>query len=75
VDLHAVLIPNPVCTSNMRASGDGKHQHGIKDGDLMVIDRSVEPTSGDVVVVAHQGIFQLRPLQRHVRAAGPEESS
>ena len=57
LDLHAALIPNPVCTFYMRVSGNGMRQHGIKDGDLMVIDRSVEPCSGHVVVVAHQGSF------------------
>ena len=45
LDLHAALIPNPVCTFYMRASGNGMRQHGINDGDLMVIDRSVEPCS------------------------------
>ncbi len=62
LDLHAALIPNPVCTFYMRVSGNGMRQHGIKDGDLMVIDRSVEPRSGNVVVVAHQGSFLMRPL-------------
>jgi DNA polymerase V len=72
VDLHAVLIPNPICTFYMRASGNGMRQHGISDGDLMVIDRSVEPCSGDVVVVAHQGTFQLRPLRRQGQQWFPE---
>ena len=64
LDLQAALIPNPVCTFYMRASGNGMRQHGINDGDLMVIDRSVEPCSGHVVVVAHQGSFLMRPLLR-----------
>jgi DNA polymerase V len=64
LDLHAVLVPNPVCTFYMRVSGNGLRDHGIQDGDLLVIDRSVEPRSGHVVVVAHQGCFLLRPLRR-----------
>jgi DNA polymerase V len=52
----------------MRASGNVMRQHGINDGDLVVIDRSVEPCSGHVVVVAHQGSFLMRPLLRQVRA-------
>ena len=64
LDLHAALVPNPVCTFYMRVSGNRLRQHGIQDGDLMVIDRSVEPCSGHVVVVAHQGSFLLRPLLR-----------
>jgi DNA polymerase V len=46
LDLQSALIPNPVCTFYMRASGNGMRQHGINDGDLMVIDRSVEPCCG-----------------------------
>ncbi len=64
LDLHAALVPNPVCTFCMRVSGNGLRQRGIQDGDLVVIDRSVEPCSGHVVVVAHQGSFLLRPLLR-----------
>jgi len=64
LDLHAVLVPNPACTFYMRVSGNAMRQHGIRDGDLLVIDRSVAPRSGHVVVVAHQGCFLLRPLRR-----------
>lgn len=64
LDLHGVLAPNPVCTFYMRVSGNAMRQHGIRDGDLVVIDRSVAPRSGHVVVVAHQGCFLLRPLRR-----------
>ena len=46
LDLHAALVPNPVCTIYMRVSGNRLRQHGIQDGDLMVIDRSVEPCCG-----------------------------
>ena len=64
LELHAALVPNPVCTFYMRVKGTRLRQHGINDGDLMVIDRSVEPCAGHVVVVAHQGSFLMRPLLR-----------
>jgi DNA polymerase V len=64
LDLHDALVPYPVCTFYMRASGNGMRQHVINDGDLVVIDRNVEPCSGHVVVVAHQGSFLMRPLLR-----------
>jgi DNA polymerase V len=64
LDLHGALVPDPICSFYMRVSGHGLRSHGIHDGDLLVIDRSVEPRSGDVVIVAHQGVFLLRPLQR-----------
>lgn len=64
LDLHAALVPNPVCTFYMRVSGDRLRHHGIHDGDLVVIDRSVEPHDGAVVVVARHGVFLMRQLLR-----------
>lgn len=64
LDLHGALVPDPICSFYMRVSGHGLRSHGIHDGDLLVIDRSIEPRSGDVVIVAHQGVFLLRPLRR-----------
>jgi DNA polymerase V len=57
LDLHGALVPHPTCSFYMRVSGHGLRSHGIHDGDLLVIDRSVEPRSGDVVIVAHRGVF------------------
>ena len=34
------------------------------DGDLLVIARSIQPMPGHLVVVAHRGVFLLRPLLR-----------
>ena len=64
LDLHGALVPAPICSFYMRVSGHGLRSHGIHDGDLLVIDRSIEPRSGDVAIVAHQGMFLLRPLRR-----------
>ena len=33
LDLHAALVPNPVCTFYMRVRGNRLRQHGIQDGD------------------------------------------
>ncbi|MFM7733001.1 MAG: LexA family protein [Cyanobium sp.] len=62
LDLNALLVPRPVCTFYMRVAGHGLGSRGVYDGDLLVIDRSVEPEPGALVVVAHQGVFLLRPL-------------
>jgi DNA polymerase V len=62
LDLHGALVPDPICSFYMRVSGHGLRSHGIHDGDLLVIDRSIEPRSGDVVIVAHQGVFGVPPV-------------
>jgi DNA polymerase V len=48
----------------MRVSGHGLRSHGVCDGDLLVIDRSVLPAPGHLVVAEHRGEFLLRPLGR-----------
>jgi DNA polymerase V len=57
IDLNGVLIPRPLATFFMR--GDG-----IVDGDLLVIDRSVDARPGMVVVAVHESEFLVRRLQR-----------
>jgi DNA polymerase V len=58
------LIPRPLSTFFMRVSGDAMRGDGIVDGDLLVIDRSVDPRPGMVVVAVHAGAFLLRRLAR-----------
>ena len=62
LDLHELLVPRPLSTFFMRVSGHGMRGHGVLDGDLLVIDRSIDPRPGHVVVAAHGGHFLLRPL-------------
>jgi len=64
IDLNLELIPRPLSTFLMRACGDALRGDGIFDGDLLVIDRSVTPRPGQVVVATHQGAFILRRLGR-----------
>jgi len=64
IDLNVELIPRPLSTFFMRVSGDAMRGDGIVDGDLLVIDRSVDPRPGMVGVVVHAGGFLLRRLAR-----------
>jgi DNA polymerase V len=64
IDLNIELIPRPLSTFFMRVSGDAMRGDGIVDGDLLVIDRSLEARPGMVVVAVHAGDFLLRRLTR-----------
>ena len=71
IDLNAVLIRHPSSTFFLRDAG-------ILDGDLLVVDRSIEPHCGQVVVAAVAGAFRLRYLHRHqgrwrLEAAHPDQ--
>jgi DNA polymerase V len=62
LDLNTLLIPSPLTTFFMRVRGHRLTAWGVRDGDLLVIDRAVEPRPGHLLVVAHGGRFLLRPL-------------
>ncbi len=64
IDLNVALIPRPLSTFFMRVSGGAMRGDGIVDGDLLVIDRSVDARPGMVVVATHEGAFLLRRLAR-----------
>lgn len=64
IDLNRELIASPLSTFFMRVCGDAMRGDGIVDGDLLVIDRSLESRPGRVVVAVHAGRFLVRRLVR-----------
>ena len=65
IDLNDTLIRHPSSTFFLRVSGDSMRDAGILDGDLLVVDRAVEPRHGRVVVAVVEGAFTLKHLRRH----------
>ncbi|PMR82284.1 peptidase S24 [Halomonas urumqiensis] len=55
IDLHAHVVKRPAATYFVRAEGDSMVGDGIHHGDLLVVDRSLEPLPGRVVIVALEG--------------------
>ena len=62
IDLNRELIPSPLSTFFMRVRGHAMRDEGILDGDLLVIDRSLNPRVGCVVVAVFEGRFIVRRL-------------
>ena len=50
IDLTRILAPNRPATFLWRVQGDSMRDVGIFDGDVVVVDRSVAPKDGHVVV-------------------------
>jgi DNA polymerase V len=50
-----VLIRNPAATYLYRADGWSMIGAGICDGDILVVDRSVQPRAGDIVIAVWDG--------------------
>jgi len=77
IDLNDQLIRHPTSTFFLRVSGDSMTGAGIHDGDLLVVDRSLDPRPGRVVVAVLDGGFTLKRLARHrgrlrLEAANPD---
>ena len=64
LDLNDLLVKHPISTYYLRVEGDSMSGAGIASGDIVVVDKSLEPRSGDVVVAAVDGDFTLKRLRR-----------
>ncbi len=60
LDLNRELVKNPASTFYARVSGYSMKDEGISDGDLLVIDKSVEPFDGCLAVAYIDGEFTLK---------------
>ncbi len=65
LDLNEYLVRNPPATFLVRVCGQSMKDAGIFDGDMLVVDKSLEPISGSVVVAVIHGEFTVKTLKLH----------
>jgi len=65
LDLNRELIKNPASTFYARVSGLSMIDEGINDGDLLVIDKSIDPYDGCLAVCYIDGEFTLKRFEKH----------
>ncbi|HEY9135939.1 MAG TPA: translesion error-prone DNA polymerase V autoproteolytic subunit [Pseudomonadales bacterium] len=78
LDLHTYLVKHPAATYFARASGDSMQGEGIFSGDILIIDRALEPQHGHIVIAAMLGEFTCKKLDKHNKkllAANPDYPS
>lgn len=63
LDLNKYLIRNPSSTFFVRVSGESMKDAGINDGDLLVVDKSVEVYDGCIAVSVIDGEFTLKRVR------------
>jgi DNA polymerase V len=63
LDLNQHLIKNPVATFFVRVTGNSMIDAGIHSGDLLVVDRSIEPKDGKVVIAVVDGELLVKRLK------------
>ncbi|MEM9019963.1 MAG: S24 family peptidase [Planctomycetota bacterium] len=64
LDLNALLIRRPAATFFFRVQGSALIRDGIRDGSLLVVDRSITPRAGQLVVADVDGVREVCRLPR-----------
>lgn len=60
LDINTYLIKRREATFLMRVEGDSMRDAAILDGDVIVVDRSLRPANGDIVVASIDGDFTVK---------------
>ena len=63
IDLNKELIRHPASTFYGRVKGDSMIDAAVCDGDILVIDKSLEPQDGDMAVCFVDGEFTIKYIQ------------
>lgn len=63
LDLNRHLIRHPAATFIVRVEGESMKGAGIFPGDLLVVDRSIEPHDGHVVIAVVEGELTVKRLK------------
>lgn len=63
IDLNKELVKHPSSTFYGRVSGDSMIDAGIYDGDILIIDKSLEPKDGDMAVCFIDGEFTIKYIK------------
>lgn len=62
LDLIAHLIKHPSATFFLRAKGTSMEGDGIKDNALLIVDRSINPQPGHIVIMSVDGELTCKKL-------------
>ena len=64
LDLNDYLIKHPSATFFVRVVGDSMVNAGIHNNDIIIVDRSIKPKHGKIVVAALDGQMTVKRLYR-----------
>lgn len=62
LDLNEKLVSNKEATFLLRVQGDSMQDVGIYEGDILIVDRSENPTPGKIVIAALDGELTVKRL-------------
>jgi DNA polymerase V len=64
LDLNEYLVKNPAATFFVRVSGESMIGAGISSGDILIVDRSLEPQDKKVAVAIVNGEFTVKRIRK-----------
>lgn len=64
LDLNELLIPHPAASFFVRVAGDSMTGAAINDGDLLIVDRSLEAVNGRIVIAVVDGELTVKRFRR-----------
>jgi len=64
LDLNQHLVKHPAATFFVRVTGDSMIEKGIHSGDLLIVDRSLDPKDGSIVIVVLDGEHTVKQLEK-----------
>ena len=64
LDLNEHLIKHPAATFFVKVKGDSMIKAGIHSGDILVVDRSLEPRDKKIVVAVLNGDFTVKRVRK-----------
>lgn len=65
LDLNEHLIQHPAATFFVRVDGESMKGAGIHKDDILIVDRSLEPTNGKIVIAVINGEFTVKRIRLH----------
>jgi DNA polymerase V len=67
LDLNQLLIRHPAATFFLKVSGDSMINAGIHPNDILVVDRSLAPNSGKIIIAAVNGELTVKRLLKKLQ--------
>jgi DNA polymerase V len=64
LDMNKYLIKHPSATFYVKVKGDSMKGAGINDGDILVVDRALEPQNNDIVVCVIDSEFTVKKIKK-----------
>ena len=68
LNLQEYLVQHPSATFCVRVTGDSMQNAGIYSGDVMVVDRALEPQNNTIVLAILDGEFTVKRIQKKAKS-------